>query len=208
MSTRRAHFERDGFVVARNVVDADMVTLLRRHVDALDMPPNGLVPLRLDTDAAAQDIAQHPTLLALAGELLDADVEVFGATYVVKRAGSPWQVSWHQDGEPWQRQWGIEHAVTLWLALDPTGPHNGGLRMISGSHRQPLRPLQRVDDAFDVFGWASPASLVDEANAVDLVLEAGDVSAHHPVTVHASGPNPSPHPRRALSLRYRTAAYG
>jgi len=75
--------------------------------------------------------------------------------------------------------------------------------MIPGSHLGPLLALEPVNEPFDVFGWASPMSVVDEAKAVDVVLDVGDISAHHPAMVHASGPNGSSGPRRALSLRYR-----
>jgi len=195
VSELRRRYDRDGFVVVQQLLDQDTVQLWQRHLDTLDAATNGLVP--------AQHIPRHPATSSLASELLGTRAELFGATFVVKPPASPWRVSWHQDGEPWQRQWGIEHAVTVWVSLDPTGPHNGGLRMIPGSHRRAAHALEPVDSEFDVFGWASPAHLVDETTAVDVTLEVGDVSAHHPAVMHASGPNASDGPRRALSLRYR-----
>ena len=205
VSTLGQRYEQEGFVVVRHVIDGDEIHLLRAHLAEQSVPPNGLVPLRPDLDDRARWIGSHPALRSVAEELLGTAVQPFGATYVVRRAGSAWTVSWHQDGEPWRRQWGIERAVTLWLALDACGPHNGGLRMIPGTHRGPLQPLEPVEDDLDVFGRASPAELVDASRAVDVVLDAGDLSAHHPAMVHASGPNRSHGPRRALSLRYRAA---
>jgi len=205
MSALRQRYEHDGFAVVRHVIADHEIHLLRAHLAEQQLPPNGLVPLRLDADERARNVGSHPALLSVAEELLGTAVQPFGATYVVRQAGSTWTVSWHQDGEPWRRQWGIERAVTLWLALDASGPHNGGLRMIPGTHRGRLEPLEPVEDVLDVFGWASPAALVDASRAVDLVLDAGDLSAHHPAMVHASGPNPSTGPRRALSLRFRAA---
>lgn len=196
MSDVADRYERDGFVVVPHTVPAVTVAQWCALLDAVPQPANGLVPVASPFD--------HEATRSLAQELLSTDVELFGATFVVRPPASPWRVSWHQDGEPWRRQWGIEHAVTVWVALDATGPHNGGLRMIPGSHRLPLRALQPVDDEYDVFGWASAADLVNEQQAVDIVLSAGDVSAHHPATLHASGSNRSSQPRRALSLRYRT----
>lgn len=205
MSALRQHYEQHGFTVARHVVDDHTVQFLRQHLATCDVAPNGLVPLRQDADPVAQTLARDPRLLTLAAEVLGEPADLFALTYVVKPARSPWRVAWHQDGEPWRRQWGIERAVTLWLALDASGPDNGGLRMVPGSHRGILLALERVDDPFDVFGWASPRDPVHELQAVDVVLEVGDVSAHHPAMVHASGPNRSDGPRRALSLRFRAA---
>lgn len=195
VSERLQQYLGDGFVLVRRAIPLDVVQQWLRQLSTLEVMPNGLVPVHAMTD--------HDATSRLASELLGTEAELFGATFVVRQPRSPWRVSWHQDGEPWRRQWGIDHAVTIWVALDATGPHNGCLRMIPGSHHGPLMPLEQVNEPFDVFGWASPTSVVDESNAVDVVLDAGDISAHHPATVHASGPNGSSGPRRALSLRYR-----
>jgi phytanoyl-CoA hydroxylase len=198
MSDLRQRYDRDGFVVVPGAVPRAVIDRWREQLSTLELTPNGLVPV--------EPWHEHGALSWLASELLGTEAQGFGATFVVKPPASPWHVSWHQDGEPWLRQWGIRQAVTIWVALDAAGPHNGGLRIIPGSHRQPLRALEPVDDDVDVFGWASPAHEVDESHTVDVELEAGDVSAHHPATMHASGPNRSSEPRRALSLRYRATS--
>jgi phytanoyl-CoA hydroxylase len=203
MSDIRTRFDHDGFVVVPQVVDHDSVAAWCAHLARFVFPPNGVIPLQLDTDPVARDIAGHTGLLEVATLLLAESVELFGATYVVKLPQSPWHVSWHQDGEPWRRQWGIERAITLWVALDDAGAHNGGLRMIPGSHRQPLQALEPVEDAFDVFGYASPPAVIHEEGALTVELRAGDVSAHHPAIVHASGFNESRVLRRGLSIRFR-----
>lgn len=201
MSDVVQRYRRDGFVVVPQVVDEPTMQAWRAHLATFAIPANGVVPLHLPTDAVARHMAEHVGLSALAMQLLGGPTKVFGITYVVKAPQSPWQVSWHQDGEPWRRQWGIEQAITLWVALDDAGAHNGGLRMIPGSHRQALRALEPVETEFDVFGWASPPAIVDESKAVTVELAAGDVSAHHPAMVHASHTNPSRVQRRAISLR-------
>lgn len=45
-------------------------------------------------------------------------------------------------------------------------------------------------------------AVVDESRAVDLVLKAGDVSAHYPNIIHGSNPNTSLRPRCGLTIRY------
>ncbi|MGH9208630.1 MAG: phytanoyl-CoA dioxygenase family protein [Acidimicrobiales bacterium] len=47
------------------------------------------------------------------------------------------------------------------------------------------------------------AALVDEGSAIELPLESGHGSVHHPNLIHGSGPNRSMDPRRALAVRYR-----
>jgi non-haem Fe2+, alpha-ketoglutarate-dependent halogenase len=43
---------------------------------------------------------------------------------------------------------------------------------------------------------------VDETQAVDLILQPGEMSLHHIGIVHGSGPNQSDHPRIGLAVRY------
>jgi phytanoyl-CoA hydroxylase len=45
-------------------------------------------------------------------------------------------------------------------------------------------------------------SLVDEGRAIDVVLNPGDMSVHHPNVIHGSEPNNSNHRRCGLIIRY------
>lgn len=36
------------------------------------------------------------------------------------------------------------HVISVWLAVDPSTPENGGMRVVRGSHKGALAPL--VDD--------------------------------------------------------------
>jgi phytanoyl-CoA hydroxylase len=57
--------------------------------------------------------------------------------------------------------------------------------------------------SFDsVFGSGMDTSLVDETAAVDVILDPGDVSVHHPNIVHGSRPNHSAERRCGLTIRY------
>ena len=46
---------------------------------------------------------------------------------------------------------------------------------------------------------------IDEGTVVDLELQPGDVSMHHPLTVHGSKPNLSDRRRCGLTIRYMSA---
>ncbi len=92
-------------------------------------------------------------------------------------------------------------SVNMWLALDEVDAGNGGVAYVSGSHRQGLRQHR----ASGVFGFSQ--GLVDytrEDRARERLhcLAPGDLVAHHGLTVHRAGPNPSPRQRRGLSLTY------
>jgi ectoine hydroxylase-related dioxygenase (phytanoyl-CoA dioxygenase family) len=94
--------------------------------------------------------------------------------------------------------------VSLWLALDATGPDNGCLRVLPGTHRWDLkqnRPRTDVQNVLNAEVDVDP-SLIDETKAVDIVLDPGDVEVHHPNIVHGSHANTSDRWRRGLTIRY------
>lgn len=198
-----AAYRRDGQVVVPGVVDDATVLRLLGHLEESYVADNGLAALSVERDPGAAAIAADDRLVRIARLVLDAEPISFGATFLVKSAGGGLPVLWHQDGEPWRRQFGIEAAVTLWVALDPADPSSGGMRVIPGSQHLGLRPLRPADDPPNVFGWESEPEMVDEGRAVAVVLAPGDVSVHHPAVLHCSGPNTSDRRRAALALRYR-----
>jgi hypothetical protein len=162
-----------------------------------------IVTAPLTTDAFLAGIAHAPGLTRIAGWLLEAEPVPFGCTYFVKKPREGLPALWHQDGYPWQIGLGITDAVTLWLALDRSDEHTGGLQVIRGSHRLAAQPLRPQPGQASLFGTEIDPLLVDESLACPLSLAPGDVSAHHPNLIHGSPPNRSAHPRRGLAIRYR-----
>ena len=92
--------------------------------------------------------------------------------------------------------------ISLWLAVDRSVPENGCLRVIPGTHRMSLQPLRARPDVDSVLESEIAIDDVDEERAVDLVLEPGDVSVHHPNVVHGSSANTGPYRRCGLTVRY------
>jgi ectoine hydroxylase-related dioxygenase (phytanoyl-CoA dioxygenase family) len=148
------------------------------------------------------DAVADPRLLDLVEAILGPGVVLFSSCWVVKPPRTGRAAAWHQDGGTWPLD--PLEAVTLWVALDDADAGNGALRVVPGSQRSGLLPHARDDTrlATELFNVAVAPEAVDEAAAVDVVLRAGDVSAHHPALVHGSGPNLSERPRRALVARY------
>ena len=79
--------------------------------------------------------------------------------------------------------------VSLWLAVTESNEANGCLRVIPGSHATDLVTMRTRDDGA-VFDQEISLD-VDEGNAVDLRLQPGDVSVHHPNIHHSSNANTS-----------------
>jgi len=92
--------------------------------------------------------------------------------------------------------------ITLWLAIDPSTPENGCMRVIPKSHHEPLpheRPKFPTPDC--LLHERLRDAKVDESKAVDIRLEEGEFSIHHPFLIHGSNPNISRKRRCGFTIR-------
>jgi ectoine hydroxylase-related dioxygenase (phytanoyl-CoA dioxygenase family) len=76
------------------------------------------------------------------------------------------------------------------------------MRVIPGSHRAPVPHLDTFHPDNLLSRGQEIAVEVDEARAVDIVLQPGEMSLHHVLIVHGSGANPSPDRRIGFAIRY------
>src|SRR5688500_19242183 len=111
-------------------------------------------------------------------------------------------VAWHQDGTYWNLS--PVRVVTAWLALTPSSEMNGGLRVVPGSHVQPMLPQRETYAPDNALSRGQEIAVdVDESQAVCLALQPGEMSLHHIWIVHGSNANTSKDtPRIGIAIRY------
>jgi Phytanoyl-CoA dioxygenase (PhyH) len=129
-----------------------------------------------------------------------------------KVPGSLGDFAWHQDSrfrrpDSAYRNLGTAYVQTG-LAIDPHTPQSGCMRIIPRSH---LRGELDMDASKKALGAEmSEAALqevgLSDADAVDLMLEPGDLALWSPYLVHGSGKNSSDHKRRLYINGYVRAA--
>lgn len=201
----RAQYEHDGYVVVKGVVDAALVEEARNHVDWLleknpDKRPEELGHTLMQDDPFWVRLVSDDRLLDVAEQFVGSNIALFASHYIAKPPFEGQPVLWHQDGSFWPLE--PMEVVTLWLAIDASTPENGCLQVIPGTHRMSLQPLRRRTDVANVLESEVDPELVDESQAVDVVLAPGDMSIHNPNLIHGSRANASPKWRRALTIRY------
>lgn len=145
------------------------------------------------------ELAHHPIVVDAVEDLLGPNLSLWGSVLFIKEPRSKGFVSWHQDAT----YMGIEphEYITPWIALTPSNPENGCMRMIPGSHKSPVR---KHDDTFhedNILTRGQAIEGVDESTAVDLVLRPGQMSLHHARVIHGSRPNRSSHRRVGFVLQ-------
>jgi len=213
-STRlAAGFEERGWVVVRGVVPPDELADLRNLFNLV--VPEIAYPRREDgvlweVTGAAQRV---PLLAAVARDLrfaaLAADALGCGTVQLLQdsllykppRDGGP--VEWHQD-YTYVGFLTPARVISLRVALLPEDEVSGCMRVVDGSHRWgpigSVRALSegQVDSLIPALG---PEQRAELANARLLELEPGDVTIHHCLLLHGSGPNRSNRARKTLILR-------
>lgn len=201
----KEEFDRDGYVIVKNVIDPDLIAEVHRHIDWLLEHHPGTRPEQLHHTLMVDDpfwvrLIRDDRLLDIAGQFIGPDIALFASHYICKPPRDGQAVLWHQDGSYWPLD--PMNVVTLWLAVDDSTPENGCMRVIPATHTLALQKLQERREVPNVLESGIDESLVDQSRAVDIILKAGDVSIHHPQVIHGSNANTSDKWRRALTIRY------
>jgi phytanoyl-CoA hydroxylase len=201
----RGQYEREGYVVVRDVLDTRLIEEAREHVDWLLEKNPGTRPEQLHHNLMRDDpfwvrLVGDDRLLDIAEQFIGPNIALFASHYIAKRPYDGQAVLWHQDGSYWPLE--PMEVITMWLAVDDSTPENGCMQVIPGSHTLDLQKMQARTDVDNVLNSGIDMSMVDESKAVDVVLTAGDVSLHHPNILHGSNANTSPKWRRGLTIRY------
>jgi hypothetical protein len=146
-------------------------------------------------------LARDPEIVELVSSVIGEDVILWGCHVFCKPAGDGYETPWHQDGHYWPIR--PLATCTAWVALEDSDIGNGCLRVIPGSHRgEQLHDHLHEDRADLTLQQRMAPGTFDEADAVDVELEAGQMSLHDVYMIHGARPNTSTRRRTGVALRY------
>src|SRR5262245_39611426 len=198
-------YERDGYCFPVRVLSREEAGAHREQLERVERDLGGslrgtyrIKPHLLFTWLA--DLVRHPVLLDAVEDVIGPDILCWNTSFFTKEARSPGFVSWHQDAT----YWGLSEpdVVTAWVAFTESTPANGNMRVIRGSHRAPI-PHADTFHPDNLLSRGQEITVeVDESEAADIVLQAGEMSLHHVLIVHGSGANPSGDRRIGFAIRY------
>ena len=159
-------------------------------------------------DPVLAALATNPRLADIAAMLLDASsVRLWQDQLLYKPPGdaSTTTIGWHQDWASWDTVASHPAFVTAWVAFDDVDDGNGAMQMIPRSHEWGLGP--GGSNFFAIDRDAQLAGFSDrDAQPTSMVMGAGQVSFHHPLTFHGSGANTSNRLRRSLAIHFVDAS--
>jgi phytanoyl-CoA hydroxylase len=226
----RAGYERDGYLLARALIDADMLQRLDDRFLALvagSIPtPKNLVMMKdvefvkggnepksplhavnkilsFEDDPVLWSFATDPRVLEIVRELVGPVLNSLSTNVFNKPPGVDGRHPLHQD----LRYFALRPAsgiVGTWAAMGPCTRENGCLAVIPGSHCGELAEHDSPDWGQVNFGFFA-AQGVDIASRVHVEMEPGDTLFFHPLLLHGSGRNRSDDFRRSISVHYASA---
>ena len=147
-------------------------------------------------------IARTPEILDVIEDILGPDIMVYSGEFFIKEPRTTHVVSMHQDLTYWGLG-AIDGLVTVWVPLSPALTTSGCMNFVPGSHKNAI--LEHVD-TFDKNNMLSRGQEVQVDVAPEemtpIELQPGEISLHHGLTIHGSGPNTSDDRRIACVIRY------
>ena len=126
-------------------------------------------------------------VLDVVEDLIGPNIYALSSRFWMKPGQDGSFVSWHQDSA----YFGLEpnELVTVWLALTDSTPENGCVRVIPGTHEGEIYSHVETYDDKNLLARGQSIEDIDDSDAVDLVLKAGQFSCHHERIVHGSDVN-------------------
>jgi ectoine hydroxylase-related dioxygenase (phytanoyl-CoA dioxygenase family) len=220
--THVERFNRDGFVVVENALEADAIERARSRFELLFAGKfeTGLYPdewnwrMGRDPEDLTRQICNGwKSDLTIASIVLRADVGEaaarlrgwpgarMGQDNVIWKPPGTKPLGFHQDDS--YNKWIVPaEMLTCWITLDDTRAHQGTIEYVRGSHRWPIAPPIRQfhapeDPLSDLYPAAKNAG-VETPDIVPIEIPAGAAVFHHGRTWHGSRDNRGAKPRRAV----------
>ncbi len=202
----------DGYLFPIETVGAQQAALWRSELEAAEKAwlDNGLPrPLmtykRVNAHLVmplAHEIGTHPAILDAVQGVMGPDIMLYSVEFMTKEAHSQHIVTMHQD----LAYWGYGESdgiLTAWLALSPATKQSGCMDFVKGSHKNQIIPHTDTFDEKNLLSRGQEIQVdVAEHDKVCGELAPGQISLHHGLMIHGSGPNVTDDRRIGAVLRY------
>jgi ectoine hydroxylase-related dioxygenase (phytanoyl-CoA dioxygenase family) len=183
---------------------AEFETVERDWLDAgLPLPLNTYKRINAHLVMPLVDrIARTARILDAVEGVLGPDILLFSGEFFVKEPRTTHVVTMHQDLTYWGLG-AIDGLVTVWVPLSPATARSGCMEFVAGSHKNAILPHTDSFDPNNLLSRGQEVAVEVRPEDKTLIeLAPGQISLHHGLTIHGSGPNVSDDRRIACVLRY------
>ena len=205
----KEQYERDGVVFPIPVLSTGELQKYTAEVKKLEARYNGYVPRAGWCHTYfdwAFELASSPAVLDVIEQIIGPEIIVQGTLMLNKYPHSDAFAPWHQDGI--YSKLPPSQSTSAWIALSESSRANGCMKVIPGTHKKDHLSHSEISNKNSLFkNGGEIRDVINENEALDLVLSPGEMSVHHNSIIHGSFPNQSDTKRIGFIVRYTTPAY-
>ncbi|MDX1780783.1 MAG: phytanoyl-CoA dioxygenase family protein [Thalassovita sp.] len=209
---QKDQYWRDGYLFPLQIFSETEAAALRAELEGIerdwreaDLPHPLLQYKRINSNCVmplAARIAMDPRVLDAVEGVLGPDLLIWSAEFFIKEPHTTHIVGTHQD----LTYWGMGETsdqVTAWIALSPATVESGCMDFVAGSHKNPILPHNDTFSENNLLSRGQEIAVeVAEEDKTHIELQPGQMSLHHGLTIHGSGPNSSDDRRIGFAIRY------
>ena len=193
-SNQLKQYHDDGYVAPINVITKDEANEIRNEIELIEkkwpkeLEGSGRNYVHL-ISTVFDKIVHNANILNAVESIIGKNILICGTTLFIKNPNEKGYVSFHQDA----KYIGLEpyNWVTAWIAITDANEKNGCMRMWVGSHKENLKHHNQKFDEENLLTRGQTVENVPLSETKLVVLNAGQMSLHHPKVVHGSGLNNS-----------------
>ena len=193
-SNQLKQYKDEGFVSPINIFSKEKAKEIRNEIELIE----NRIPGELEKSGRynahlisplLDKVTHNSKILDAVQSLIGENILVCGTTLFIKNPNEKGFVSYHQDA----KYIGLEphNWVTAWVAITDSNEENGCMRMWPGSHKDNLKDHDQKFNKENLLTRGQTVKDVPKKETTPLVLEAGQMSLHHPTVVHGSELNKS-----------------
>ena len=205
-------YKNDGFLYPIDILELEEAHRLRTELELIEKkyskivlpksmntykrgPANAVIPL-------VANVAKDDRILDIVESIIGENILVWAAEFFIKEKKSDSIVGMHQD----LTYWGMGETsgqVTAWLALSQSNKDSGCMEFVKGSHKNRILPHEDTYSSKSLLSRGQEVQVeIPSENRILAELKPGQMSIHHGLMIHGSGPNLSNDRRIGVAIRY------
>jgi ectoine hydroxylase-related dioxygenase (phytanoyl-CoA dioxygenase family) len=198
-----AQYERDGFLVARDLLDSQECAALK--IEGLKvLSQHARAGSTVYVGAAVNSelfyrLASHAGIVRVLHSIMPGGIMFMSDKLVFKSGVQPKATPWHCDNAYWRN---TRPKLSVWIALDDVTAQNGAMRVLPGGHHQDWQHSSPAPG--EEFG--NRIQNLNEETVITCEMKAGSALFFSDRLPHSSTPNSNGKDRYAIISTYHAPA--
>ena len=206
MNNIKNFYDSHGYFMPINVIPINVVQDAAFKIIEITKKPYTQIkhPWNLQSHLLAKwiyDICVYPKVLDAIESVIGPNILIQSADIFIKPPRGKKYINWHQDAN----YWGLEpyELVTGWIALTDVFIENGCMHYLPKSHlNNKIYHKETFDKNSDLTRGQEINLEIDRNKEIPVILKPGEMSLHHCLLAHGSGPNLTDNYRIGIAVRY------